>query len=73
VALISRKSFLLYVKAIDRSLGALLAQKNNESYEQVIYYLSKTLIWAECQYNHIEKEILALVFANQKTRHYLVG
>ena len=37
-----RKSFLLYVIAMDHSLGALLAQKNDEGYKQAIYYLSRT-------------------------------
>ena len=38
------KSFLLYVRAMDRSLGALLTQKNNEGAEEAIYYLSRTLL-----------------------------
>jgi len=43
----SGKLFLLYVKFMDHSLGALLAQKNDEGHEQAIYYLSRTLIGAE--------------------------
>jgi len=58
---------------MDHSLGALIAQKNDEGHEQAIYYLSRTLIGAESRYNPIEKEYLALVFAIQKMRHYLVG
>jgi len=58
---------------MDHSLGALLSQKNDEGHEHTIYYLSRTLIGAESRYNPIEKECLALVFAIQKTRHYLVG
>jgi len=73
VAPTSGKPFLLYVKAMDHSLGALLAQKDDNGREQAIYYLSRTLIGAESRYNPIEKECLALVFAIQKTRHYLVG
>jgi len=73
VASTSGKPFLLYVKAMDYSLGALLAQKDDDGHEQAIYYLSRTLIGAESRYNLIEKECLALVFAIQKTRHYLVG
>jgi len=42
-----RKSFLFYVRAMDHSLGALLAQKNDKGHEQAIYYLSRTLIGAE--------------------------
>ena len=58
---------------MDHSLGALLAQKNEEGFEHAIYYLSRTLTGAEPRYNPIEKECLALVFAVQKMRHYLVG
>ena len=42
-----RKSFFFYVRAMDHSLDALIAQKNDEDYEQAIYYLSRTLIGAE--------------------------
>ena len=59
----SGKPFLLYVKVMDHSLGALLAQKDDDDHEQAIYYLSRTLIGAESRYNPIEKECLALAFA----------
>ena len=58
---------------MDHSLGDLLAQQNDKGHEHAIYYLSRTLIGAESQYNPIEKECLALVFVVQKMRHYLVG
>ena len=73
VAPTSGKPFLLYVKAMDHSLGVLLAQKDDNGHEQAIYYSSRTLIGAESRYNPIEMECLALIFAIQKTRHYLVG
>lgn len=69
----SGKPFCLYVRAMDHSLGAMLAQKNDGDFEQAIYYLSRTLTGAEPRYNPNEKECLALVFAVQKMRHYLVG
>jgi len=47
VAPASGKPFLLYVKVMDHSLGALLAQKNDDGHEQTIYYLNRTLIGAE--------------------------
>src|SRR3954464_15558380 len=67
------KLFFLYVRTMEHSLGALLAQKSDEGYEQAIYYLSRTMVGAEHRYNPVEKECLALVFAVQKTRHYLTG
>jgi len=57
---VAGKPFLLYERAMDHSLGALLAQKNDESAEQAIYYLSRTLIGTESRNNPIEKECLAL-------------
>src|SRR4051812_17437411 len=67
------KSFFLYVRSMKHSLGALLAQKSDEGHEQAIYYLSRTMVGAEHRYNLVEKDCLALVFAIQKTRHYLTG
>ena len=73
VAPILGKTFLLYVRAINHFLGALLTQKNDEGFEQAIRYMRWTLAGAECRYNPVKKECLALVFAVQKTRQYLVG
>jgi len=58
---------------MNHSLGSLLVQKNDEGFEQAIYHLSRILIGAESRYNPVEKECLALVFAIQKTRYYLIG
>jgi len=63
VAPASRKPFLLYVKAMDHSLIALLTQKDDDGHEQAIYYLRRTLMGTESRYNPIEKECLALIFA----------
>jgi len=58
---------------MDSFSGALLAQKNDEGAKQAIYFLSRTLIGAKSRYNQVKKKCLALVFAIQKMRHYLVG
>ena len=70
---VSGKPFMMYAKVIDHSLEALLAQNNDQRYEQAICYLSRTMVEAEQCYNPVEKEYLALVFAIQKMQHYLVG
>ena len=70
---VSRKSFLIYVRVMNHSLGALLAYNIDQEHEQAIYYLSKIMIGAEHRYNLIEKDCLALAFIVQKMRHYLVG
>ena len=69
----SGKPFLIYIQAIDHSLGALLAQNNNQEHKQTNYYLSRIMIIAENRHNPVKKEYLALVFVVQKIRHYLVG
>jgi len=37
IAPVSEKSFLLYVRAMNHSMGALLAQTNDQNYEHAIY------------------------------------
>ena len=58
---------------MDHSLGALLAQNNDQGHEHAMYYLSRIMIRVEHCYIPVKKECLALVFAVQKMRHYLVG
>ncbi|XP_020272535.1 uncharacterized protein LOC109847715 [Asparagus officinalis] len=70
---ISGKPFLINIRAMEHSLGAFLAQNDDVGHEQGIYYLSRTLQGAEQRFPMVEKECLALVFAIQKMRHYLVG
>ena len=67
VSHVAGKPFLLYVRAMDHSLGALITQKNDEGTKKAIYYLSRILIGAESHYNPVEKKCLALVFAIQKS------
>ncbi|XP_028062797.1 uncharacterized protein LOC114266101 [Camellia sinensis] len=69
---IKGKPLLLYITALDGSLGALLAQHNEHRKENALYYLSRTLVGAEVNYSPIEKTCLALVFALQKLKHYVL-
>ncbi|XP_020082158.1 uncharacterized protein LOC109705785 [Ananas comosus] len=66
------KPLILYTAALDGSLGALLAQNNEEGKEQALYYLSRMLVGAENSYSPIEKHCLALIFAVKKLRHYML-
>ena len=73
MAPIKGKPLILYIAALERSLGAMLAQNNEEGKENALYYLSRTLVGAEQNYTPIEKVCLALVFTVQKLRHYLLS
>ena len=73
MAPIKGKPLILYIAALDHSLGALLAQNNDQGKEKALYYLSRTLVGAEHNYTPIEKICLALVFAVQKLRHYMLA
>ena len=44
------KPILLYTASLDESLGALLAQTNEEGKENTLYYLSHCMIPAEINY-----------------------
>ncbi|KAG9442401.1 hypothetical protein H6P81_018255 [Aristolochia fimbriata] len=69
----SGKPLLLYIAAQEKSLGALLAQNDDQEKERPLYYLSRTMVGAELNYSPIEKTCLALIFAIQKLRHYLLA
>ena len=65
------KPLVLYITAQEQSLGALLAQKNEEEKEKALYYLSQKLTGVELRYSPMEKMCLALFFSIQKLRHYI--
>nr|KAJ0194745.1 hypothetical protein LSAT_V11C700351840 [Lactuca sativa] len=54
------------------AIGAVLGQKEGKA-SHVIYYSSKTLDNAQDNYFTTEKELLAIVFALEKFRQYLLG
>ncbi|GKF14135.1 putative nucleotidyltransferase, ribonuclease H [Tanacetum coccineum] len=57
--------------ASDYAVGAVLGQKSGK-YFQPIYYASKTMTEAQENYTTTEKELLAVVFAFDKFRQYLI-
>lgn len=66
------KPLFLYVSTTSVSLGDLLAQHDDEGKERAFYYISRTLVGYELNYSSIEKICLAVVFATQKLRHYML-
>ncbi|KAF8096347.1 hypothetical protein N665_0311s0001 [Sinapis alba] len=64
--------FEVMCDANDYAVGVVLG-KRKEKKLHVIYYASRTLDDAQCNYATTEKELLAIVFAFEKFRSYLVG
>ncbi|XP_015955257.1 uncharacterized protein LOC107479655 [Arachis duranensis] len=64
--------FVLMCDASDFALGAVLGQRK-DNLVHVIYYASKVLNDAQRNYTTTEKELLAIVFACDKFRSYLIG
>jgi hypothetical protein len=64
--------FEIMCDASDYAVGAVLGQRK-ESRVHVVYYASKTLNEAQVNYDTTEKELLAVVFAFEKFRSYIVN
>lgn len=70
---IQGRPLILYIAALEGSLGALLGQVNDQGIETACYYLSRALVPAKYNYNPMEKVCLALSFVVSKLRHYLLA
>ena len=64
--------YILDTDASDTGLGAVLSQEQDGA-ERVIAYLSRSMSKEERRYCVTRKELLAVVFAAKKSRHYLLG
>ncbi|CAJ2666538.1 unnamed protein product [Trifolium pratense] len=64
--------FELMCDASDYAVGAVLGQRH-EKFFHAIYYASKVLNENQINYTTTEKELLAIVFALEKFRSYLIG
>jgi hypothetical protein len=64
--------FEIMCVASDYAVGAVLGQRKNKALN-AIYYASRTLDEAQVNYFTTEKELLAVVFALDKFRSYLLG
>ena len=65
--------FHLHTDASNIAVGAMLAQNPTGKTDQPIAYASRLLSKAEKNYTTTEKEALAMVYAVNKFRHYLLG
>nr|GEV77984.1 reverse transcriptase domain-containing protein [Tanacetum cinerariifolium] len=63
--------FELMCDASDFAIGAVLGQRHEKHFKP-IHYASKTMNNGESNYTTIEKEMLALVYAFEKFRSYLI-
>ncbi|GJW33159.1 reverse transcriptase domain-containing protein [Tanacetum coccineum] len=63
--------FELMCDASDYAIGAVLGQRH-EKHFRPIHYASKTMTEAESNYTTTEKEMLAVVYAFEKFRSYLI-
>ena len=64
--------FHISTDASDTAIGASLGQKEH-TMTYAIYFISKNLTPAELNYKVTEKEMLAVVHAVNKFRHYIAG
>ncbi|PWA89749.1 hypothetical protein CTI12_AA107640 [Artemisia annua] len=63
--------FELMCDASDYAIGAVLGQRKNKHF-QLIHYASKTMNGAQSHYTTTEKEMLAVIYAFEKFRPYLL-
>ena len=66
------KEFEIMCEASDYAMGAVLGQRTEKIFK-VIYYACKTFNEALENYSTIENEMLAMVFACEKVRPYILG
>lgn len=66
--------FHVHTDASHTAVGAVLTQPSEQfQLDRSIYYDSRLLISVEKNYSTIEQEGLAIVYALQKFRYYLLG
>ena len=66
------REFEIMCDASDYAMGAVLGQKIDKMF-RAIYYASKTFNEAQENYSTTEKEMLAIVFACEKFKPYILG
>ena len=67
------RKYIMYTDASEYAIGAVLHQEDGRGGLHVVAYANRTLKGAELHYCTSEKEILAIINALRKFRHYLYG
>ena len=67
------KVFHVHVDASGIALGIVLEQLGEGDIDHLVSFASRKLSSAERNYSNTEREGLAMVYALQKYRHYLLG
>lgn len=67
------KKIIIQADASSYGLGSALVQENNDKQSEIVAYASRTLSTSEKNYSQIEKEALALAFAAERFKNYILG
>ena len=67
------RKYVMYTDASEYAIGAVLHQEDEQGSLHVVAYANRMLKGAELHYCTSEKEILAIINALRKFRHYLYG
>ena len=62
------ENLFMYLSVSKHAMSAMLLR--DQRVQQLVYYISKTLVDAETRYLPLEKLVLALVHAMRKLPHY---
>lgn len=65
--------FIVITHASSTAIGGILAQKDDEGNEKMVYAFSKAMDRAQLNYSVTDKELLALVKTIEHFRYYLLG
>ena len=62
------EDLFMYLSVSEHAMNAVLLR--DKGVQQLVYYISKTLVDAETRYLPLEKLVLALIHATRKLLHY---
>jgi len=65
--------FYVHIDSFGIALGDILAQPGEGNMDHLIYFSSRKISQAECNYTTTEREGLEMLYALQKFRHYFLG